>query len=148
MVVISVREYNRLPLKVHRRCGLLSIEWSLDREDGPTGSYCEEVLLRPRARFSWNSITSWVAKRVQFSLYSTFKSSVILQSFSTVRVLSSTAALSSSRLDTMYDPPSDLELPETSKSFAESCDKERKFDSSIQPMIKRSSIKRFGKPIY
>lgn len=116
MVVIRVKEYSKLPLKVHLRCGLLSMEWSLDRDDG---SYCEEVLLRPRARFSWNSNTSLAASLVQFSLYSTFKSSVILQSLSTVRALSSIAA-SSSRLGTTYDPPSDFELVETSKSFAAS----------------------------
>lgn len=117
MVVIRVREYNKLPLKVHLRCGLLSIECSLDRDDG---SYCEEVLLRPRARFSWNSNTSLAASLVQFSLYSTFRSSVILQSLSTVRALSSIAAVSSSRLGTAYDPPSDFEPVETSRSFAES----------------------------
>lgn len=118
--MISVREYNKLPLKVHFLCDLLSMEWSLDREDDPIGSYCEEVLLRPRAKFSWNSNTSLAANRVQFSLYNTFKSSVILQSLSTVRALSSMAAVSSSILGTTYDPPSFLE-PGTSRSFAESC---------------------------
>ena len=95
------------------------MEWSLEREDDPIGSYCEEVLLRPRAKFSWNSNTSLAANRVQFSLYNTFKSSVILQSLSTVRALSSIAAVSSSILGTTYDPPSFLE-PGTSRSFAES----------------------------
>lgn len=117
MVVIRVREYSKLPLKVHLRCDLLSMECSLDRDDG---SYCEEVLLRPRARFSWNSNTSLAASLVQFSLYNTFRSSVILQSLSTVRALSS-IAVSSSRLGTAYDPPSDFEPVETSRSFAESC---------------------------
>lgn len=123
MVVIRVREYNKLPLKVHLRCGLLSMECSLDRDDG---SYCEEVLLRPRAKFSWNSNTSLAASLVQFSLYSTFRSSVILQSFSTVRALSSIAAVSSSILGTAYDPPSDFEPVETSRSFAESCHRKTK----------------------